>query len=310
MKRLLLIALGAMIAVGASAQLAKRPTIMVVPSTIWCNSNGYMEETDIYGKTTKTPDWEAALMNDFDLNSVIINLGNEMAGIGFPLQDLSAVIEGIKQDDALRTEDVMMTREDMILNKARADIMIEVTWEIITEANDYQSIRYNLKAIDTYSRKQIAGCDLISTPKPFVNPARSIKDALTSTFQTFCERLDGYFYELSQRGREVRYRFEIMSGSQWDFNTEVGDEGYVLGEVIENWFIANAKSDAFTVPTASDYQMVFEQLRIELWDTRGTSIDARRFVNTLARELRSKYGVTPIKVVAIGLGECTIRIGE
>lgn len=311
MKRLLLIALGAMITVGASAQLAKRPTIMVVPSTIWCNENGYVEETNVNGKTKISPDWEAAIINDFDLNSVIINLGNEMGEIGFPLQDLGTVIQGISQSDALRSDDVMMTREDRILNSARADILIEVTWEIITNQNDQQSIRYNLKAVDAYSRTQIAGCDLISDPKPFLNPAKGIKDALTNTFPKFCDRLDNYFIDLEQKGREVRYTFEIMSNSMWDFNTEVGDEGYVLSEIIENWFIANAQSDAFQVPVASDYQMSFEHLRIPLFDTtRGTSLDARRFVNALARELRSTYGVTPVKVITVGLGECIIRIGE
>ena len=309
MKRLLLIALGAMIAVGASAQLAKRPTIMVVPSTLWCNENGYIEETTINGKVKKTADWETAVLENFDLNAVIINLGIEMAEIGFPLQDLPSVIEGIKQDDALRGDDVMMTREDMILNKARADIMIEVSWKIDTTPYDTHTIQYNLKAIDAYSRKQVAGCDLISDEKSFVNPANEIKQALKSTFPSFCDRLDSYFQDLAERGREVVYSFEITSNSQWDFYTEVGDEGYLLGEVIEEWFIANAKSNTFTVPTASEYNMEFKQLRIDLLDTRGVSLDARRFINTLARELRTKYGVTPVKVITVGLGECIIKIG-
>ena len=43
MKRLFLVVLCTMISVAAFAQ-AKKPTIMVVPSDAWCNTEGYMTE--------------------------------------------------------------------------------------------------------------------------------------------------------------------------------------------------------------------------------------------------------------------------
>ena len=38
---------------------AKKPTIMVVPSDVWCNTNGYMMEFDNQGKKVKVADFNA-----------------------------------------------------------------------------------------------------------------------------------------------------------------------------------------------------------------------------------------------------------
>ena len=48
------------VAAGAFAQ-AKKPTLMVVPSDVWCNQNGYTTEYDNQGVLVKVPDYQQAL---------------------------------------------------------------------------------------------------------------------------------------------------------------------------------------------------------------------------------------------------------
>ena len=308
MKRLLLIALCALVSVNAFGQ-AKKPTIMVVPSNQWCIANGYCDEVDLYGTKTQVANYEKALIENADLNSVIISFGNEMADRGFPLQDLAATIESIKLDEALNDSDIAMSRADMILNRAKADIMLEVSWDVVETNYDKYSVRYTLKGIDSYSRKQITGCDLIGPESAFVSPAKQLRQVLTDSFDSFCTRLDKYFADMGANGREVSFTFLVKTSSAYDFSTEVGNEGYVLSDILEMWFDENTVSGRYTVPTASDTRWVFEQVRIPLYDDRGTAIDARRYINTLVRKLRSEYGVTPIKIITLGLGSCRIEIG-
>ena len=47
--------------VSATFAQAKKPTIMVVPSDVWCNKNGYMQEFDNQGTVVKVPDYKKAL---------------------------------------------------------------------------------------------------------------------------------------------------------------------------------------------------------------------------------------------------------
>ena len=46
---------------------AKKPTLMVVPSDVWCNQNGYMLEFDNEGSVQKLPDYKKAFQENSDL---------------------------------------------------------------------------------------------------------------------------------------------------------------------------------------------------------------------------------------------------
>ena len=60
---LFLLALGT----GIAFSQAKKPTLMVVPSDAWCNTNGYMMEFDNQGTTVKIPNYKKAFQENPDL---------------------------------------------------------------------------------------------------------------------------------------------------------------------------------------------------------------------------------------------------
>ena len=66
---------------------AKKPTIMVVPSDLWCNTNGYMMEFDNQGTKVSVPDYVKALQSDVNLVPVIAKINDLMADRGFPLKN-------------------------------------------------------------------------------------------------------------------------------------------------------------------------------------------------------------------------------
>ena len=69
---------------------AKKPTIMIVPSDVWCNTNGYMMEFNNQGKIVKVPDYKKALQENADLLLVISKINELMADRGFPLKNLES----------------------------------------------------------------------------------------------------------------------------------------------------------------------------------------------------------------------------
>jgi hypothetical protein len=84
----------------------KMPTIMVVPSAMWCNKNGFLQVFDNQGKKEYVPDYEKALLSSTDLSVAINTINTLMANRGFPLKDLEASLKTIKSESA---EDAMMT---------------------------------------------------------------------------------------------------------------------------------------------------------------------------------------------------------
>ena len=67
---------------------AKKPTIMVVPSDVWCTKNGYMSEYDNQGTKVSVPNYQAAVQENSDLLLVISKINELMAERGFPLKNL------------------------------------------------------------------------------------------------------------------------------------------------------------------------------------------------------------------------------
>ena len=46
---------------------AKKPTLMIVPSDVWCNQNGYTTQYDNMGTPMTVPDYKKALLTNPDL---------------------------------------------------------------------------------------------------------------------------------------------------------------------------------------------------------------------------------------------------
>mgnify|MGYP006893250422 CR=1 FL=1 len=72
---------------------AKKPTIMVVPSDAWCNTNGYMMEFDNQGTKVKIPNYKQAFQENTDLLLVISTINGLMADRGFPLKNMESAIK-------------------------------------------------------------------------------------------------------------------------------------------------------------------------------------------------------------------------
>ena len=62
-----IVTLIAILCVSLVSGQAKKPTIMVIPSDVWCNTNKYMTTFDNQGTATKIPDYKKAFQENADL---------------------------------------------------------------------------------------------------------------------------------------------------------------------------------------------------------------------------------------------------
>ena len=89
----------------ASAQI-KKPELMVIPSDVWCITNGYYIKVENMGMTTKVPNYKQALQENMGLKLAIAKLNDLMAERQFPLQSLEQTIKNLEQR---RMEDNLTT---------------------------------------------------------------------------------------------------------------------------------------------------------------------------------------------------------
>lgn len=313
-KTLLSIMMLTAFSLSAMAQ-AKKPTLMVVPSEAWCKAHGYEQTFDNQGMIEEIPDYKAAVSSDQQLNAIISKINTLMADRGFPLKDLQQNLRSISN---LSAEDRLITSKtsgsniqesplDRLRRTAKADILLEIDWMVNT-VGPKSSITYNLRAIDAYSNKQVAGAQGTGKGSFSAEIPVLLEEAVQDHMDNFVERLQSHFDDLLTNGREVVLDMRVFDIGTIDFEKMYGD--LELSEVIDNWLSDNCVNHRFSKSDATESMILYEQVRIPLYKANGSAQDTYGFARELARFLgASPYNIT-VKTVNRGLGRCLLILGE
>jgi hypothetical protein len=309
MKKILVIALVAMLPFIAFAQGAKKPTLMVIPSNNWFSKNNFMNQHDNLGKIEYVPDFEAAFMNSTDLKTAISTINDLMGLREFPLKDVESVLAAIKTraaedlaDDHAAAESML----DMVLKRAKCDITLELTWEVKAQGMR-KCVAVTLRGLDAYTSKQIATLQNQSDLTLAFDLGVELQKCLEGDFDNFCQGLMTHFDDMGQNGREVFLRIQTEDGSDIDLEAEE-IEGVTIGEFIEEWLGNNCVNGSFSTLDATGTMMQFEQVRIPLFNDKGRATDARSWARGLANAIKAAGFTTRVKMR--GLGEATVYIAR
>lgn len=310
MKRLVFLLTGICISIFAFSQ-AKKPTLMVVPSDLYCNQHGYMQRFDNQGQTENVPDYKRALQNDSQLLTGITVIGQMMADRGFPLKLMEQELKTLNEEnaeDALLTSksgsDVAESPVDRLKKKSKSDIILQVTW-LVNRTGPKYSLTFNLQGIDAYTNKQIAACQGTGDPTFSAELPVLIEESIANHLETFTTQLQNHFDDMFENGREITLRVKKWDDSEYDLESEF--DGTELSDIIEDWISANTVKGRFNTSDATENFMYFEQVRIPLFDENQRAMDARRWTRGLINKMKT-LGV-PAKLMMKGLGQATIIIG-
>ena len=293
---------------------AKKPTIMVVPSDVWCNKNGYMIEFDNQGIKTKVPDYKRAFQENSDLLVAISKIGGLMAERGFPLKDMAQSMKTLESESA---ENAMLSSKsgagvqespiDKLKKTAKADIIMQLTWTLNTQGPK-KSVTFVLQGLDAYTDKQIANAQGTGASSFSVELPVLLEEAVLAHIDNFNSSLQNHFDDMFANGREIIVRIKKFDSWSGDLEQEYGDKE--LKDVIEDWMSSNTVKNRFSTTDATENMMLFEQVRIPLYDASGKATDARGFLKGLQNLLKAAPYNIPSKLMMKGLGQAVVVIGE
>lgn len=295
---------------------AKKPKLMVVPSDAWCKQHNFTKTFDNQGTEEVIPDYQKALSTDKDLNNVISKINILMADRGFPLQDMQ---QSLKSINNISAEDRLITSRtsgatiaesplDRLRRTAKADILLEVDWTI-SEVGPKKTVTYNLKGLDAYSNKQVAGAQGTGAPSFSAEVPVLLEEAVQDNMDNFTAQLQAHFDDMMANGREVVIDVRVFdNGSGLTLEEEFN--GTELSEIIDDWMAENTVSHRFSKADATENYINYDQVRIPLYKANGMPQDTNDFTRTLAKFLRNAPYNIPCKVINRGLGRCLIVLGE
>ncbi len=304
----------ALLAVSLSFAQAKKPTIMVVPSDAWCTQNGYMMEFDNQGTSVRIPDYKRAFQENTDLLTVISKINGLMADRGFPLKNMESALKTLESESA---ENAMITSKsgagvaespiDKLKKVAKADIIMQLTWSI-NQTGPKKSVTFNLQGLDAYTDKQIATAVGTGAPSFSAELPVLLEESVLAHIDNFNVALQKHFDDMFANGREIIVR--IKKFDSWANDLESDYNGKELNAIIEEWMTANTVKGRYSTSDATENMMLFEQVRIPLYDATGKATDARGFLKTLQNFLKAAPYTIPNKLMMKGLGQAVLVLGE
>jgi len=309
-----IVTLIAILCVSLVSGQAKKPTIMVIPSDVWCNTNKYMTTFDNQGTATKIPDYKKAFQENADLLQVIAKINTLMADRGFPLKDMAQAIKSLESESA---ENALLTSKsgagvaetplERIKKVAKADIIMELTWTV-NATGPKKSITYTLKGLDAYTDKQVAGATGTGAPSFSAELPVLLEEAVLAHIDNFNAQLQTHFDDLFANGREIIVR--IKKFDSWPDDLEKEYNGKELREIISDWMHDNTVQHRFSETDSGETSMLFEQVRIPLFDANGKAMDAKSFLKGLQTMLKGAPYMITNKLMTKGLGQATVVLGE
>ncbi len=288
---------------------------MVVPADNWCQEQGFWKAYENQGEIKGTPNYEQAFQESRELILIVSKINNLMSDRGFPLADMSQSIKNNTRRTARNSltnskssgSTLSVSSLDELNRQAKADIYIEVDYGINNIGPKY-SIVYNLRALDAYTGKQIAGAE--GTGKPAYTSEISVllEEAVVGHMDNFITRLQSHFDDCRENGREIVLEFGVFdNGSDIDFESEFN--GVELSEIIEEWISENAVHHNYLTSEKTESILLFENVRIPLLKKDDKPQDASGFANALRKYLLDTYGIKS-KNNSPSLGYAQIIIGE
>lgn len=310
-------------AVATVAGQAKKPTIMVVPSDIWCIQNGYVDEFDDQGAPRKIPDYREALQNSSDVRVLLTKMGGIMAQREFPLKSLEQELKRL-DNEAVETS-LLTGREsgdgiaenpiERLRRTAKADIILDLAFEV-KRMGPKRQVTFNVAAYDAYTSKLISGNTGVSSPSSSVPIETLLEEVVLSFMDSFTADLQRHFDDMFANGREITVSLRRFDGAPIDFESEFDYNGQTaeLADIIGVWFEENCVEGRFSETERSANLLRYEQVRMPLFGKslsgREVAIDATAFVRPLSNMLKKDPYAVPVKTYQKGLGEVWLILGD
>lgn len=217
--------------------------------------------------------------------------------------DLRAKLKQVNNSEVL-TEDQQKNLKDEVIELSGADIYVEVeASKNIGEGGN--SANVIMTAYDAFSGESLS--NKVSTSPKFRTDdfEKLIEKAVEAEAENFLNTIQKKFNDIQKNGRTAVLHVGIHADASFDLDAEVGDDGDLLSESVEEWVEQNSYNNYYHLQGATESRMIFDIVKIPLKDEKGrnyrvTKLAAsfRKFVKSLGYDLdRTVNGNTLILTI-------------
>lgn len=256
------------------AQQGGRATIMVVP---W---------------TSTSEDIREKLESDFTYRAILNEIRRAFDERGFTTIDF---VEALRNSNTNRATGMENWRDNFknIIDNSTADIFVEAEIQYLSEKYG-NKVNILLDAKDKYTSQSLINSGLLSSDQTRTEDyALLAKKALErdGAVNNFLDGLNIKFGIIREQGRTIALRIEVLQNSSVDLDTEMGENGDYLSDIIIDWVKSTSagwnqkgliRNGGYHIKGQTASLLWFDQINIPFTNETGERYE----VNQFSREIR------------------------
>lgn len=251
-------------------QATVQPKIMVVP---------FVKEGE---------DIRTVLEEDADKRIVLTKVKEAFDSRGFTTVDFLAKLKAGSVQSGMADEH-QSDLKSMIIASSGADIYVD-TEMIINRSGSGNAVKVIITAYDISTGGSLSN-KVGDSGKFYTDDfGRLGSKAIESCADDFLNVMQTKFNDMVRNGKSLNLTIGFDEGSQYNMNSEIGDEMLTLGDLIEMWLEENAYQGNFHVQGTTATKMIVDDVRIPLKDERGNNYTVAAFGREFVKFAR-KYGL-------------------
>lgn len=314
-KNIFLIIILCTLSIGAFAQQATMPTIIIFPDDTWMNDHGFMATVNRDGVVKRIPQYDEAFVNNRDLGTAIQAVQKVFTSRQFEHKDLQNLLKDIQREhaedlaNAADGDEIEPGSMDDLLQQASPDIRVDLDYSV-QPFGPRKNISFRMKAVDAYISNQIASCE--GTIEGTMDPLDlALRKIVAGKSEEFCQQIVDYFHDLRDNGRKITVIFKAAAGSGVDFlRGEINEDGDTYDDFLYSWLCKHAVNKACSAGKATKSRCVFDVVRIPFFDENNEPLKTDRWANGIRKAFREETGIKIVKGQGNTLGRVNFLVGK
>ncbi len=292
---------------GQNTASVKMPSIFIIPSDNLLKQLKCFEMVENDGEKNIIRDYSKAFRENTSLIGAIAKIEERFSELNFTVGNLNNQLNELQNSNVENEIDgIKSDPRTKLLQSVRPDIVFELTYEFKDDPFG-NSFTFVLQAIDAYSSKTIAAISSSSKTSDSNIPEIIITE-INQRILKFQDDIMRHFEQVNLYGREVRLRIQVQKKSEINLELdECGDE--YLSDYFQKWVKKNAKNGAFKKQYGTANEILYSEVKIELYDADGQGLGIEDWIKPIQRELKKNCGIIVV-VRTVGVGDARVIISK
>lgn len=252
-----------------------QPTVIVIP---------FKKEGQKYRQLIEDP------VKGFQRRLAISRVKEAFDSRGFTTYDFIAELSKSETSGAFTT-DSQSDEKDVIVKNSGADIFVTVDIEFQPSSSGNE-VKIILQGYESATARSLTNKDASSGKFYTDDISKLAGKAIDNMKEDFLNVLQTKFTDIVNNGRSIYMEFVLDQNSNLKFNSEVGNEGDLLSEVIGDWLKKNAYKNYAKKGGSSTLKMIFDDVRLPLKTTDGNNYDIELDFGRLLRKFLKSINAT------------------